>query len=205
MQQLLGPRGRSVPALHHHHRRPYCVPIEAGKSREYPTEPRIGIGVSVFRQWQSKLQILLIKRGKEPNKGQWCFPGGSLELGEEIAECAAREVLEETGVAVYNRTINTLSATTPLDRPAVFDAVDIIWKQDDGNYRFHYVIVEMVAVVMDPTQEPKAGDDAEAAQYFDLDELDTLPGLVDDCGRLAHKAAKMFNLEEAALHETPPV
>jgi ADP-ribose pyrophosphatase YjhB (NUDIX family) len=26
-------------------------------------------------------QILLIRRAKEPAKGQWCFPGGSLELG----------------------------------------------------------------------------------------------------------------------------
>jgi len=27
------------------------------------------------------MQILLIRRAKEPAKGQWCFPGGSLELG----------------------------------------------------------------------------------------------------------------------------
>ena len=28
------------------------------------------------------LQVLIIKRGKEPDKGKWSFPGGTLELGE---------------------------------------------------------------------------------------------------------------------------
>lgn len=27
-------------------------------------------------------QILMVRRAKEPDKGRWCFPGGSLELGE---------------------------------------------------------------------------------------------------------------------------
>jgi len=34
--------------------------------------------------------------------GQWCFPGGSLELGETLAECAVRETQEETGVVLRN-------------------------------------------------------------------------------------------------------
>lgn len=27
-------------------------------------------------------QVLLVKRGREPSKGMWSYPGGSLELGE---------------------------------------------------------------------------------------------------------------------------
>jgi 8-oxo-dGTP pyrophosphatase MutT (NUDIX family) len=34
-------------------------------------------------------QVLLIRRAKEPAKGQWCFPGGSLELGGAAAAGAA--------------------------------------------------------------------------------------------------------------------
>ncbi len=34
-------------------------------------------------------QVLLIRRAKEPSKGEWCFPGGSLELGELLAAPAA--------------------------------------------------------------------------------------------------------------------
>jgi len=32
--------------------------------------------------------------------GQWCIPGGLMELGETFLECAVREVYEETGLAV---------------------------------------------------------------------------------------------------------
>ena len=37
---------------------------------------------------------------QEPDIGKWCVPGGGLELGETVAECAAREVFEETGVKI---------------------------------------------------------------------------------------------------------
>ena len=37
--------------------------------------------------------------------GLWCFPGGSLELGETLVECAVRETLEETGLQLRNAPI----------------------------------------------------------------------------------------------------
>lgn len=57
-------------------------------------------------------KVLLIKRGKAPDKGPcpsyrpssslfsgyWSFPGGKLEFGETLLEGALREVEEETGV-----------------------------------------------------------------------------------------------------------
>ena len=51
---------------------------------------------------RSDLQVLLVRRAKEPQKGLLTFPGGSLELGETMVACAIRETLEETGLALRN-------------------------------------------------------------------------------------------------------
>ncbi len=42
-------------------------------------------------------RLLLIQRS---DNGLWAMPGGALEVGETVAHAAAREVLEETGIAV---------------------------------------------------------------------------------------------------------
>ncbi len=58
--------------------------------------PMIGVGVLV---WRGK-QLLLGKRMMKDRKSCWQFPGGHLENGESVIECAYREVLEETGLKV---------------------------------------------------------------------------------------------------------
>ncbi|MGI5211623.1 NUDIX domain-containing protein [Plantactinospora sp. CA-290183] len=40
-------------------------------------------------------RVLLIERS---DNGYWAMPAGAMELGESIAECAVREVWEETGL-----------------------------------------------------------------------------------------------------------
>lgn len=40
-------------------------------------------------------RVLLIRRS---DNGHWAMPAGAMELGESIADCAAREVREETGL-----------------------------------------------------------------------------------------------------------
>jgi ADP-ribose pyrophosphatase YjhB (NUDIX family) len=42
-------------------------------------------------------KVLLVRRS---DSGNWALPGGQMELGESLAACARREVLEETGLAV---------------------------------------------------------------------------------------------------------
>jgi 8-oxo-dGTP diphosphatase len=48
-------------------------------------------------------KVLMMRRRKEPNFGQWTAPGGKVELDESPAECAVRELREETGLATVGR------------------------------------------------------------------------------------------------------
>lgn len=58
--------------------------------------PFIGVGVLL---WKGDC-LLLGERIAANGVHDWQFPGGHLEAGENVLECAAREVLEETGLSI---------------------------------------------------------------------------------------------------------
>lgn len=58
--------------------------------------PKVGIGVLVLKDGK----VLLGKRKGSHGDGQYASPGGHLEYGETFEACAARELLEETGLKV---------------------------------------------------------------------------------------------------------
>jgi len=60
--------------------------------------PKVGIAVVIERN----NKILLGKRKGSHKSGFWAVPGGHLEFNETLEECAMREVLEETGLAINN-------------------------------------------------------------------------------------------------------
>jgi 8-oxo-dGTP diphosphatase len=43
-------------------------------------------------------RLLWVQRALPPQRGKWAIPGGFLEMGETLAEGAARELYEEAGV-----------------------------------------------------------------------------------------------------------
>src|SRR6266851_7091375 len=59
--------------------------------------PRIGSALLVQ---DDRNRILLGQRNKDPQRGSWVIPGGKIHAFESIAEAAARELQEETGLTV---------------------------------------------------------------------------------------------------------
>lgn len=125
----------------------------------YPVEPRVGVGAITFKDGK----VLLVKRGIEPSRGLWAIPGGTLKLGETLQECAAREILEETGI-----TINVG------DCVYVFDFIE---RDDQRKIKFHYVIVDFAADYL--SGEAKGADDAEDARWFSPEDLEAVPVAVN--------------------------
>ena len=55
------------------------------------------IQAAQFRESGAFTNLVLVKRKNDPFKGDWAIPGGFMNEGESIPECAARELEEETG------------------------------------------------------------------------------------------------------------
>jgi 8-oxo-dGTP diphosphatase len=62
------------------------------------TGPHVGVGVMV---WDGD-RLLLGKRISAHSENSWQFPGGHLEFGETVEDCARREVAEEAGITITN-------------------------------------------------------------------------------------------------------
>jgi ADP-ribose pyrophosphatase YjhB (NUDIX family) len=123
-------------------------------TREYPDAPRVGIGVLVWRGER----LLLVRRVRPPQAGEWSLPGGAQELGEALFETARREVAEETGVEIETK--------------AVLTAVDSIHRDPAGRVRFHYTLVDVVAEWVSGTAE--ARDDVDAVCWATPEEADRM-------------------------------
>lgn len=115
-------------------------------SNAYPPVPRVGVGAITIKDGK----VLLVKRGIEPSKGLWAIPGGTLKLGETMEECAAREILEETGIKIK---VGGCAY--------VFDFIEYDEKRE---IKFHFVIVDFSADYIEG--KPKGADDALEARWL---------------------------------------
>ena len=120
------------------------IDVENGIDR-----PKIGVGVIVRKQGR----VLLGERLSAHGSGSWQFPGGHLEFGESLEGCAAREVLEETGLVVGEI------------RPVTFTN-DIFRVQNK-----HYVTLYMMADYLDGVPEVLEPEKCASWDWFAWDEL----------------------------------
>ncbi|WP_254761787.1 NUDIX domain-containing protein [Natrinema marinum] len=112
-------------------------------------------GVAVVDRSGREPAVLCVERGVPPGVGEWTIPGGHIETGEEPPEAAARELREETGVAVDPADLEILAASAIPPRGGK-----------------HVVTVHYVADRADAAGEPIAGSDATAARFWTPDEFD---------------------------------
>jgi len=73
-------------------------------------KPRIRVAVLI----RTGDNVLLVKHCKY-GASYWLLPGGGLEFGETIEECARRELLEETGLEVTMGDLLFVSESIPPD------------------------------------------------------------------------------------------
>jgi 8-oxo-dGTP diphosphatase len=126
-----------------------------GVGTEYPDRPCVAVGAVVFKD----NRVLLVRRGKAPAAGQWAIPGGGVRLGETLRIAAEREIMEETGISIR--------AEAPIFQ---FESIE---KDDIGQVRFHFIIIDVAATYIGGDICP--GDDAADARWVSAAELRDLP------------------------------
>ena len=64
--------------------------------------------------------LCFVRRALEPGRGKWTFPGGFVDLDEEPAVAAMREVAEETGYAAdVERLLGVYNSIGPREKRVV--------------------------------------------------------------------------------------
>lgn len=105
-------------------------------------------------------RVLLIRRS---DNGLWALPAGAMELGESIADCAVREVQEETGL--------TAQRITPF---AIYSGPAYTFTNMYGDtYQLYITSFRVDGFTGDLVT---VTDETTDARFFAVDELPTRPG-----------------------------
>ena len=115
--------------------------------------PMVTVDAVVFAVSPDSVKLLLIKRKYDPFKGQWAIPGGFIGIDEELEHAVARELAEETGLT-----------NVKLEQIHTFG-------KPGRDPRGRQITVAYMGIIKEGLDNIKAGDDAELAQWFDINNL----------------------------------
>lgn len=139
------------------------------RPRIVPTRPALRLATLVYALRDE--QVLLLRRTTEPNRGLWVAPGGKLEHGESPAECAVREMREETGLVIERPVLRAvMTETSPRPDYQWLTFIYVAWDFDGtfapapGIGEFRWVPIDEVAKLAIPPADaiffPRLMEDA---------------------------------------------
>jgi 8-oxo-dGTP diphosphatase len=135
--------------------------------------PVIAVGAVI---WNEKGEVVLIRRGKPPRKGEWSIPGGRVEWGETLRDAVLREIMEETGLGV--------------EILGSIETLDSIARDEAGGVLRHYVLADFAAKAVSGSL--KAGSDAEDAIWVPFGRIGDY-GLWKETRRIIEKSAALLS------------
>jgi 8-oxo-dGTP diphosphatase len=138
--------------------------------RQFPERPIVGVGAVII----DDDRVVLVRRAHEPLKGEWSLPGGTVEVGETLAEAVAREAREETGLDVR---VGSL-----------LEVLDRVHRSAEGQVEYHFVLLDYRCTVVSGTLAH--GSDASDACWARRDDLARY-GLSDAAMRIIAKALEL--------------
>ena len=115
--------------------------------------PMVTVDAVVFAFFDEKTNLLLIKRKNEPFKDKWAFPGGFIEMDEDLQTAAARELQEETCLKNVH-----LTQLHTFGKPG-------------RDPRGRLITIAFMGIATEGVADIKPADDAAQAKWFDIENL----------------------------------
>jgi 8-oxo-dGTP diphosphatase len=113
----------------------------------------VTVDLVVLTVRDKRLQVLLIRRGEAPFKGQWALPGGFVRPAEDLRAAAVRELVEETSLVVDDVHLEQLATYGAPRRDPRMRVVSVAW-----------------LVLAPDLPSPTAGTDAADASWRPVDD-----------------------------------
>ena len=136
---------------------------------DYP-RPAVTVDIALLcKTATDDVEVLLIRRGRNPFRGRWALPGGFVDEDEPLEHAARRELEEETGI----RTTVTLKQIGAFGDPG-------------RDPRGHTVSVAFAAILKNKPQV-EGSDDAKDAAWHSIKRL---PKLAFDHKKIIRAALK---------------